>query len=307
MTIMYCIAAVLTIAGGMLIFNITPQDIADAVMSILTPKASIAKESLTARGKRGGNRLYKALMRTKEALVETRNGAKFAIVCSLSVAGVAAGFLLGTLIDNPFIIPVLSLACGSIPFIYAERIVERYRDHIDLELETALSIISTSYIRTDDIVQAMQENMEYLRPPLNSIIGGFIVEATSINPDIPIALRNLREKIDNATWREWCDTLIQCQHDRTMKDSLYSVVSALTDERLINNEMETLMIEARMEYYTMVGLTVLNIPLIYCLNADWYDTLVHTLPGKITLAFVAVVIFVTYLRMLHHTKKIRHE
>ena len=66
--------------------------------------------------------------------------------------------------------------------------------------------------------------------------------------------------------------------------------------------LSTLMASARMEYYTMVGLVVGNIPLLYILNKDWFHTLVFETPGKIVLGVCGAVIFVTYLFMLKFTK-----
>ena len=36
-----------------------------------------------------------------------------------------------------------------------------------------------------------------------------------------------------------------------------------------------------------------NIPLLYCLNQDWYNALMHTTLGKIVLAVCGTVILVT--------------
>ena len=39
---------------------------------------------------------------------------------------------------------------------------------ISAELETALSIITTSYLRNEDIQTAVEENLEYLNPPVKN-------------------------------------------------------------------------------------------------------------------------------------------
>ena len=80
---------------------------------------------------------------------------------------------------------------------------------------------------------------------------------------------NLKEKVDDEIFREWCDTLIQCQDDRTLKDTLQPVVSKLTDVRIVNSELKTMLSPARNEYWFMVALVVGNIPLLYLLNKDW--------------------------------------
>jgi hypothetical protein len=173
-------------------------------------------------------------------------------------------------------------------------------------METALSIITTSYIRSDDIVSAVKENITYLKPPINKIFKSFLGDATVISSDTKHALHKLKDKIDNQISKEWVDTLIQFQDDRTLKDSLLPVVTKLTDVRIVNNELKTMLYEPRKEYYMMVALVIGNIPLLYMLNKSWYSTLMDTLPGKIVLALSGITILVTALLMMKYTKPIEY-
>ena len=135
----------------------------------------------------------------------------------------------------------------------------------------------------------------------------FTGDATAVSSNIKRALYNLKEKLDDEIFREWCDTLIACQNDRTLKDTLMPVVSKLTDVRLVNNSLKTMLENARREYYTMVIMVVANIPILYCINKDWYNALMNTTVGKIVLAICALVIFVTYLRMGKVTKPVEYK
>ena len=121
------------------------------------------------------------------------------------------------------------------------------------------------------------------------------------------ALRNLKDKIDNDIYAEWCDTLIACQDDRTLKDTLLPIVAKLTDVRIVNNELKTLLGEVKKEYWMMVCLVVCNIPLLYVLNKDWYDALMFTLPGKIVLAVCGVVILITAVLMMKYTRPVEYK
>ena len=93
----------------------------------------------------------------------------------------------------------------------------------------------------------------------------------------------------------------------SMKDTLQPIVQKLADVRIVNSELASLMASARMEYYTMVGLVVGNIPLLYVLNKDWFHTLIFETPGKIVLGVCGLVIFVTYLFMLKFTKPVSYK
>jgi Flp pilus assembly protein TadB len=216
------------------------------------------------------------------------------------------GCVLAVAIDNVFLIPVFALAFALIPFGYAKRTIKYYEDHIQEDLETTLSIITTSYLRNDDIVTAVRENLDYLKPTIKDIFASFIAENTMISANIKQSIKNLKEKIHNNIFQEWCDTLVACQDDRTLKDTLMPIVSKLTDVRLANGEIKAMLSAARVEYYMMAGMVVANIPLLYFLNKDWYEALMYTTLGKIILAICGMAILITYIFMTKFTKPIEY-
>ena len=74
--------------------------------------------------------------------------------------------------------------------------------------------------------------------------------------------------------------------------------------RIVNAELEYMVMEPRKEFITMVVLVVGNIPLLYVLNKDWFHTLIFETPGKIVLGVCGIVIVVTYFFMLKFTKPV---
>lgn len=136
---------------------------------------------------------------------------QFTIVCCASLVLFAAGIILSVLIDNIFLMPVLSVAFALIPFFYTTSTLSYYEKNTKEELETALSIITTSYVRSDDIVAAVRENIKYIKPPLRDVFKSFEGEATAISSNIKRALYKLKSMVDNEIFWEWCDTLIQCR------------------------------------------------------------------------------------------------
>ena len=77
--------------------------------------------------------------------------------------------------------------------------------------------------------------------------------------------------------------------------------------RLVNSSLKTMLAEARREYYLMVLMVLCNIPLLYCLNRDWYNALMHTMFGKIVLAVCGTVILVTAFLMHRITKPVEYK
>ena len=306
MTFVYLICFLLLAVGAVLLLKLTPERITGDLMRFVSPKQTLRDKVLTRKGKKKSRKITVELRRIKDALEQTGKGNQFAVACAASLLLMIVGCVIAIMIDNPFLVPVFAIAFAMIPFIYAKRTVAYYDNHVKEELETALSIITTSYVRTDDIVSAVQENIQYLKPPVKDIFAGFVAENMMISSDVKQSIRHLKEKVNNSIFSEWCETLIACQDNRTLKDTLMPIVTKLTDVRIVNNEIKGMLSSARIEYYMMTGIVVGNIPLLYFLNKDWFNALMFTTLGKLVLAICGLVIIVTAVLMLRFTKQIEY-
>ena len=306
MTFVYLICFLLLAVGAVLLLKLTPERITGDLMLFVSPKQTLRDKVLTRKGKKKSRKITVELRRIKDALEQTGKGNQFAVACAASLLLMIVGCVIAIMIDNPFLVPVFAIAFAMIPFIYAKRTVAYYDNHVKEELETALSIITTSYVRTDDIVSAVKENIRYLKPPVKDIFAGFVAENMMISSDVKQSIRHLKEKVNNSIFAEWCETLVACQDDRTLKDTLMPIVTKLTDVRIVNNEIKGMLSSARIEYYMMAAMVVGNIPLLYFLNKDWFNALMFTTLGKLVLAICGLVIIVTAVLMLRFTKQIEY-
>ena len=306
MTFVYLICFLLLAVGAVLLLKLTPERITGDLMRFVSPKQTLRDKVLTRKGKKKSRKITVELRRIKDALEQTGKGNQFAVACAASLLLMIVGCVIAIMIDNPFLVPVFAIAFAMIPFFYAKRTVAYYDNHVKEELETALSIITTSYVRTDDIVSAVKENIQYPKPPVKDIFAGFVAENMMISSDVKQSIRHLKEKVNNSIFAEWCETLIACQDDRTLKDTLMPIVTKLTDVRIVNNEIKGILSSARVEYYMMAGMVVGNIPLLYFLNKDWFNALMFTTLGKLVLAICGLVIIVTAVLMLRFTKQIEY-
>ena len=307
MTIPSIIAAFLLIIGIACCFGLSPTQITSDVMELISPKDSIRTRARNVRRGRGADKTYRALLDLQNALKTMGKGGQFAFVMTSALLLMAAGIILSMMLENLFILPVLAIAGVMVPFVYASNLVTQYKKRVQEELETALSIISLSYCRTDDIVGAVRDNVDNIRPPLQEIFHEFVVDATAVDSNIKRALFRLKDKIANDIFNEWCDTAIRCQDDRLLKDTLMPIVNKFTDVRLVNEELATMIAETKVEYWSMVMMVVAVIPILYFLNKDWYNTLMDTTVGKIMLTICAITIMVTYLFLRRFTKPIEYK
>ena len=305
--VLQVIASVFIVIAIAIFFGLTPQRITDDLLSIIKPNDTMKDKAKNIRGNKKRHWIYKFLMRMKGALDATGKSRQFTIAMTSSLILFAAGAVVCIMIGNLFLIPAVSVALTLLPFMYISSTLSYYDKNTKLEMETALSIITTSYERCDDIVSAVRENIPIIKPPLREIFMAFEGEATAVSSNIQRALYNLREKVDDDIFREWVDTLIRCQDDRTLKDTLQPVVQKLADVRIVNSELKTMLASARNEYWMMVLLVVGNVPLLYLLNKDWFHTLLYTTPGKIVCGICGIVILITAMFMKKFTKPIEYK
>jgi len=301
------IACIGMITGFFILFNISPMEFTDSIFMKLTSKPKSIKEEINETTKRKKvSFLRKEIIEVQEILNITGREKMFPMLCALSLLLFSIGASISIIIDNYFLLPVMAIGFMFIPFWYVRLTQTHFKKAISAELETALSIITTAYLRNEDIVTAVGENIDYLNPPVLSVFKEFISRVRLINPDITASLQDMKPRIDNAVFHEWCDALIACQFDRSLKTTLTPIVSKLSDMRVVNGELENMVFEPRKEFITMQILVLGNIPLLYFLNKDWYHTLMHTILGQIILAICFVAIFISTAFVIKLTQPIEY-
>ncbi len=243
----------------------------------------------------------------EQLLKTTGREGRFTVIKRISVLLFAVGAVISLLLNNPFLIPVLGAGFAFAPIWYLRSTAAVYRKHLNEELETAISVVTTSYLRSGDLLKAVKENIPYLNPPVRGNFEAFITEAEMINANMISAINSLKMKIPNQIFHEWCNTLIQCQSDRDMKHTLTFTVQKFSDMRIVQAELEAIINEPKREAFAMMFLVLCNIPLLYLLNHDWFETLLFTLPGKITLAVCSAVILYSFTRIMQLSRPIEYK
>ncbi|AGA68839.1 hypothetical protein Desdi_1329 [Desulfitobacterium dichloroeliminans LMG P-21439] len=307
MTAILLVACVGMIAGAFLLLGISPLSFTDGLFGFLTRKnKSIRSEINEAARRKKMSFFRREITEVQEILKITGRSSRFSLICAASLLCFAGGASLAILMGNVFLVPVLAVGMMFLPFWYVRLTSSHYKKNIAAELETALSIITTAYLRNEDIVTAVEESLPYLNPPVRSVFAGFLAQVKLISPDIDDALHAMKPKIENEVFREWCDAIAACQYDRSLKTTLTPIVSKLSDMRIVNAELEYLVFEPRKEFIIMAMLVVGNVPIMYLLNKDWYHTLMYTAVGQIILAVCAAAIFISTAFVIRLTKPIEY-
>lgn len=296
----------LLIANGLLsLFQVRINDFLQVFT--FSGKSTLQDDMDTILGKPAKGFLNRETMEIDQLLKATGREGRFLLLKRLSLFLFALGAVLALLLDNPFLLPVLGAGFAFIPVWYLRSTATVYQKHLNEELETAISVITTSYLRSEDLLMAVRENLPYLNPPVKAHFEAFLLESEMLNANMISNLNSLKMRLPNRIFHEWCNTLIQCQSDRSMKHTLTFTVQKFSDVRIVQSELEAIISEPRKEAITMMFLVLGNIPLLYVLNEAWFHTLMFTIPGKITLAVCAALILYSFTRIMQLSKPVEYQ
>jgi hypothetical protein len=307
-TFLYFLAFFVMAAGMLILFQVSPlQLISDFSQIFSRRKVKMKKQielSINPKKLRGIRLIIKD---ARDVLRITNRSDRFNTLCMLSLILFVIGALLAGSMSNLIIMPVLAVGFALLPFLYVLFSASKFKKDLNGELETALSIITTAYMRSENFILAVQENLDYLNSPVKEMFEKFLTQACMINADIPQLLEEMKDGIDNSVFQEWCEAMILCQNDRNLKSTLTPIVGKLSDMRIVAGELDYLMYEPMKEIITMAVLLVANIPLIRSQSVDWYHTLMYSVPGQITLTISALVLFLSLTAVIRNTRPIEYK
>ena len=159
--ILLAFAGMLT--GIFLILGMTPFTFAEELTKPLSGRRQpISKRIQQVNHPKEPKGIRKTVQEAREMLILTGKGGKFAAICAFSLFLAAMGAVICIVIQNYFMLPVLAAGMGLLPFWYVLFTSHSYKKLMNNEIETGLSIITSSYLRSESIITAVEENIHYL-------------------------------------------------------------------------------------------------------------------------------------------------
>ena len=278
----YLICFILLSAGLLALFGVKPGDFIDALFRSQRKSATLSDELNVLLGTPAKG-FFNQDYELKQILKGTGRADRYEAIKRLSLILFAVGAVLALLIGNVYMVPILGIGFSLIPIWYLRSTAASYKKHLNEELETAISIITTSYLRTEDLIRSVKENLPYINEPVKANFEAFVYEAELINANITSAINSLKMKIP-----------------------LPTINQKFSDVRVVQSELEAMMQGPRREAITMIFLVIANVPLLYFLNEDWFHTLIFTTPGKIALAICAAIILFALTQIMKLSKPIEY-
>lgn len=232
----------------------------------------------------------------KQILEETGRGAEFAKVCFQCVLFTAAGALVGLVLRSVLATVILGIMFFMIPLWRLKLYRNKYKKYLTAQLESTTSLITVSYIRSNNFIQAVEENIDQISPIVRPKFQAFLDEC-KINASVKNCVRNLRDSINNSLFHEWCEIVLKTLDNSEMKESLLPICEKYTNVKIVQDEIDAEVMSSLIEYIIMMLFMLLCYPLVYVLNADWFDYY-STIPGKICIAYTLVVLLISIIKII---------
>ena len=298
MQIVKVLIFILSITGLYIKFNITPKSWILDIYNNFRILSGKHKDNLRERIKKSKKEkkesyIERLINETKEIMVNNGTIGSFNKLILTSIICCVIGIIISLLLDNIFILPVITVMLGLIPFYFIKIQNMIYKEEVKKELETALSNITSSYMRYNTtFLDAVKENVDNIKNPLKATFQKYIITCEHINSNNKENLEQLKKAVNDDTYREWIDGVIASEEDYNLKATLPNITNKFSDMRIINNELSTKMFEPLKDYVYMVILVIISVPLFFIFNKEAVIDYLNLPLGKIEMTVIFIIIII---------------
>jgi tight adherence protein B len=284
------------------------RDIAKKVFRVDAGKSVSLARRVKRAGKKNAERGFAGVIgRARRSLAVMEKGNIFVLTAELSILGVCAGLALAFVIGNVFLVPVLGISFFLLPFTYVFFLENGFRKRVSGELEVTLSVITNAYLRSNDIVRAVKENLPSIKKPLDAVFARFVASCEIAGTSPRDALYEMKGRMGNKVFDEWAAQAILCQRNYEMIPMLLPIVEKLSNERQVQADLKTLMYDPIKEFVMMAVMCAAIIPLLFLIKRDWFNMFVFSTPGRVMMALDILIIMIGIYKCIRITRPVEYE
>ncbi len=289
MKFLFGISFILIVVAILIIFKIDVTTI-NKTLSSLKQNKSLKKLAQQDNKKSKIGVFYKNILIALTAMGQMNNLYYiFLFSFLLIILGVFSGITFG----NVYLAIVLGIALSLLPFIYVRMQYIEYKTLILDEMETGLSVITSSIERSENIEESFIENIENINKPLQTVFRQFLY-AIQHNVPMDVAIDEMKDKINQSVFIDWCDNLKRCSKDRSLKTSLRPIVDRITDIKIASAEAKNILFEASGEFRAVSLISVVFMILTYWVLPAAFNSFGLNFDASFTDILMAIDIFMLF-------------
>ena len=296
----YLIVFVLLALGGLLIFGVTLPKRRN-IISISNATAKDKRKNVDEKFSKLSlsERIHVAIQNTVTMSGFRMNTFYFFVAVSLF-----CGLGIGRFLFADALLSIITGICLiPVPYIIFKVRSRWYKRNQDELLENSMNLITNSYLGCNDIITAVNENLDKLDTP--KPFAEFVTDVTLIDSNIKRALLKLELKINNKYFSEWIDILILAQEKSgDYRFILPAVVQSMNDAKRLQIEADTVMMSVWKDYFMSIVLSFSIIPLLRWSNSEWFEILTATAMGKLLIILMLVMTVISAFITLRINKPV---
>lgn len=226
----------------------------------------------------------KSLKRAKEMLamraIETGRPinpkAVYFLLCLsflLLIAGIAIPVVMA---GNVPVALVIGPVSAQVPWIVLDYIGRKTRKTMQGHMEHAMGLVTNSYLRGQDIIKAIVDNVGEFSGYTEVLFKEFLTEISLTDSSVSSSILHMRDKSTDTYFYQWCTVLLQCVEDREMRFMLPSIVVEMADSKGAIREAETSIKKAQRDFVVILIIALMQFPMVKQINYGWYIMLSRT-------------------------------
>lgn len=301
--ILNLLTAILIIAGLFMVFRINPAEIGRAIFSEHDPH-NMRELINQANGKQKTNLFARQFARMRDVLALTGRAEQYRRYCVIALVCAAAGIVAAVMLSNPLLIPIWAATGLFLPPLYVMLTANKYNRLINDQTASALSLVTSAYLRTENLPMSVQASLPVMRGPAKKIFTTFWLQTQYANPNVEHALQDMSGKLNNGVFREWCKTMALCQHDHTKKGMLKPLLRKQDALQAKQIELDGTLHSMVRDNQLMIIFALAGYFLLALVDRAWFLLMFTSRAGKIVTAGVAAAILFDLTRLTKATKSL---
>lgn len=257
-----------------------------------------------AKGKHKDNFITRQIRSAARTLEETGRAGQVDFYQSVSIVTAVLGFIVGLFTGNEFLPVILAVLGYLVPNLYVTFTAGSYWTKLNATLHDGLKMINASFRQNSVFVQAVRKNMDNLTNPLKSTMERFDYEYTFAGYRSREAIQRMKDRIRHPVFRQWCDAAIRCLDDPSRHDEL-NCIEALVEDNEIKERLDANIQNSIMMTALFIIMAALIVPFLYISFPELGEALLSSIPGKIVVALLAILVFNGLLTIVRVSRPVK--
>ena len=202
---------------------------------------------------------------------------------------------------------MIPIVYGIIVFIEIIGVVlkKHAHDNLTVDLHTSLGFITTTYMNTSTLEQAIKANKDNIPPSVRGVFMSYLGMLKNIGGSQKTNLERIRGKIDHVLWSEWISAVQDSLENSDYRKTVREVMKRFSLEREVTEKAEREMHKSRMTFFQVAGLSLFAIFGSMLVRNDIYDMAMNDVKGNIVLV-ITLVMIITAFRMAFKVMYAQH-